>query len=1308
MAGSPFVSCPCCDPSEFEVVAENALAYAVRSSTPVAPGHTSIISRRHVSDFFRCTNEERVALVELLDPVKEVLDSRFRPNGYTVRFDTGAGAGQGVTHAQVHVVPVFHGINDTEEHSERPEILTDGDLGGTLYFALAPLLARATRIDILAAFVQDRGLTFIEPAIHDALGRGAQVRVLTGDYLDITQVDAVRRLADWSLAATAEGSATETELRVAGGLQARVMETAALGGRAFHPKAWHLEGEDFGVAFVGSSNLSHSALTDGVEWNLRVDRDRDRPAWARVAASFQRLWDAARVIDADWIVDYAARVRSGPRSIPVGEVTGQPAVSLPEPTELQREALDALATSRLENRRRALVVMATGLGKTVLAALDIVRWVRARRPVDAPSILWIAHRRELLEQAATTLRRGLPEARFAWLLGGERPAETTGTRTFDVLFASVQSLSRPGALAALAADRFDYMVIDEVHHADAPSYRRMLAHFRPAFLLGLTATPERADGGDVPGLFDDHVSYRADLGTGIGEGLLVPFAYFGLADTTDYRGISWRSGRFDVAELSEALETQARMDKLWSAWHEPGKTGSRTMVFCASISHAVFVRDWLREHGVRVRLCHGGPDSDDRTGSLEDLGAGRIEAICSVDLFNEGIDCRPLDRVVMLRPTESPVLFLQQLGRGLRVSAGKERLVVLDFVGNHKVFLDRVRTLLSLGGGQPSLQSFAWNGVASLPPGCSLNFELEAIDLLKRLLPAGGGGNALVGLYRELRTAQGIRPTAGELVRRGCTLGSLLTAHGGWFGFVLAENDLEPAERSVYDTASAWLREVQVTPMTRCFKMVVLEVLLDADALFDGMALDELSSRSHELICRSPELFEDITGLRELPEPRSPGTSSWAAYWQRNPVSAWCNGPFFRVEGTRFVPRLPAVDDPRSLAAMTRELVDARLATYRRRRGAVGAAVDVKVSWNQRDPILFLPSGIARETLPAGDEDVRLPDGSAWRFRFAKVAVNVAHPVGRTRNELPDLLRRWFGPRAGQPGTDFRVRFRPSPDGWWVEPAGHVVSAAAERGRFVAFPTLRAAAGWSREAAVAPDAGEVLLPGTPGESQFAVRVSGVSMDGGPHPLRDGDWAIFEWGRGLGLGAVEGRVALVAVGSEDDEPDLHIKRVAREADGLVLRSDNPRVASRPAAGAVVYARLLRSIRPETLAPSEGSTVPDLAGAFGLSEVPSRSFTRVDGHLFLLAEGRDVLTAPDRWPVPGLERRPGETAYVLSRASKDAPWTYLGVGRWVEEESAWAFPPPSFECWRTLTTGRRSSRTLPRAWQAAATQLEHRTD
>lgn len=277
---------------------------------------------------------------------------------------------------------------------------------------------------------------------------------------------------------------------------------------------------------------------------------------------------------------------------------------------------------------------------------------------------------------------------------------------------------------------------------------------------------DRADEGDIVGLFDDHVAFRADLGVGIEVGRLVPFAYFGLKDTVDYafENIPWRNKRFDLEALERAVQTQERMEVLWKAWHDHPAT--RTLVFCCSIAHAGFVQRWFAGRGLKVRLVHSGAGSDDRSAALTELAAGEIDAICTVDLFNEGVDVPLIDRVIMLRPTESPVLFLQQLGRGLRTAEGKSQLTVIDFVGNHRVFLDRVRTLLSLGGRATGLRDLVESeGVLDLAAGCSVTVELGAIDLLRALLPRGG--TEVERVYLELQAARGERPRIGELYRMG-------------------------------------------------------------------------------------------------------------------------------------------------------------------------------------------------------------------------------------------------------------------------------------------------------------------------------------------------------------------------------------------------------------------------------------------------------------------------------------------------------------------------------------------------------------
>lgn len=1300
-------------------MASNSLAFAIRDRFPVSPGHTLVITRRLVPTWFEATSEEKVAIFDLVEQVKRDLDaSHARPDGYNVGFNAGAAAGQTVMHVHVHVIPRYRGDMDDPRGGVRNAIpsrgnylrsqpLATGGLEDPFLRHLVPLFARATDVTIVAAFIQESGLELLKSTILATLARGARVRLLTGDYLNITQADALKTLLDWSSLARW----TEDTAVAKGTLEARVVEVERLEGatRSFHPKSWRFEGPGLGVAFVGSSNVSHGALATGIEWNLRADRDRDPVAYERIAQAFETLWPKATALTAEWVADYARRARLTSAPMPEGEVEPATPEPPPEPTDIQSEALAELARSRAAGRSRALVVLATGLGKTWLSAFDAEAFGQAKG--SCPRVLFLAHRAELLDQAARTFRRmfrrSFPDAGLSWFVG-ER-SELGG----DLVLASVQKLSRPENVELLAQQKFDYVVVDEVHHAAAASYRKILDRLEPQFLLGLTATPDRADEGDVLGIFDDHVAFRADLGVGIHRALLVPFAYHGLKDDVDYANIPWRNRRFEPAELAAAVQTQARMERLWTAWNE--HPGTRTLVFCCSIEHARFARDWLGAKGVQVRAVHSGEDSDDRDAALRDLESGSIQAICTVDLFNEGIDVPRVDRVVMLRPTESPVIFLQQLGRGLRVAGGKDRLIVIDFVGNHRVFLERVRTLLSLTKHPTSLREFLAKNVSpELPAGCSVDVELEAKELLLKLLMPSGRSE-VEHAYRELYTSRGERPTAGEMHRLGYRPRTLRDAHGSWFEFVESEKHLDEAESRVLGESREWLEELETTSMVKSFKMVTLEALLEADALATGLPLGELANRSHRILARNPELMADLENVKELGDPRTPDPKVWLAYWRKNPIAAWIGDgkrqggrAWFRVEDERFVPRIPVSrGDETTLAAMTRELVDLRLAEYRARvkQQALGAAFECKVISNQRDPILKLPSRERRTDVPTGEIVVRLPDGRAWLFRFMKEFINVAHPAGEPRNKLPDLLRSWFGPAAGNRGTAFQVRFSPSPDGWWVEPAGEHVLAIPARGAIRAFPTLQAAAGAAAGSLVAePEADEVRLPvGSHGNEVFAVRASGDSMEGGPRPIRDGDWLVLRLARGAGLGAIAGRVALLQVEDGHGAFAYQIKRVVPDKQGWVLRSDNPARPSFPATEKTVpIAVLVETVRPEDLAPAPGTRLPDseLASKFALA-VPPRT-GRVEGHLFVLVEQPGQFVEPDRLKWAASDRRPAETAFVLARAPGERDWIYVGLGRWVEDEQAWNVPALDYPTWKALGAGRESSRRLtPDALTRAAT-------
>lgn len=1025
-------------------ICSNGVAFAFLDNFPVSPGHVLVVSRRTVPTWFEATPEEQAGILALITEVKHLLDQREpRPDGYNVGFNAGEVAGQTVMHLHVHVIPRYQGDMPDPRGGVRHVIpwkgnykvqdaprLSQGGLEDPFFEHLAPLWRRASRVSVLAAFVRQSGLSVLRPLVEEAcLSRGFCFRIIAGDYLGITQPEALEQLRGW-------------EALFGGRVVVRVVETSCLpdSSRSFHPKSWLFETPDGDVAFVGSSNVSRSALSTGVEWNLRLERRMDPTGWDRVADGFDSWWARGCELTPEWLASYRERAASGSAQVP--EIQADPAERLPLPHRLQAEALTALVESRRAGHGRALVVMATGLGKTLVAALDAV--ALAEELGRLPRILVLAHREELLDQASLTFQRAFREAeyqpRLSWFAGLQSGLEG------DLVFAMVQKLGRQEHLERLQPAAFDYVFVDEAHHSEANSYRRILDRLEPLFLLGVTATPERADGADLTGLFDDHVPFRADLGLGIEEGLLAPFAYIGLKDDIDYRNIPWRNRRFDPSVLASAAATHRRMETLWEGWE--AHPGTRTLVFCCSIEHATFAEQWLRDRDVRVASIHSAPGSAPRAQTLQAFRAGDLDAICVVDLFNEGVDLPAVDRVVMLRPTESPVVFLQQLGRGLRRHAGKTQLKVLDFVGNHRVFLDRMRVLLAATDrGFQSVGCWLERGATQLPPGCEIEVAWEAKELLQALLPSqraavGAAGPALLEqVFDEQVAARDERPTAGELFRMGYDIEALRKAGRDWFTFLGAKGWLNPGEQTMAREAQAWFTELQTTRMDKSYKMVTLEVLLEADLLGTGMEVGFLAERARQYIRRSPELLKDLKGVKAIPDLGTVAPSVWLTYWKTNPIHHWTNKgdiSWFRLDGDKLVSRLPRIPGSEGLMqAMTRELVDYRLSKYRARSREPldgGLGFIAKVTWNQRSPILNLPKA---HTRPRGNVQARLPNGEIWVFSLQAQFCNVAHVVGETRNRLPELMREWFGPDAGKPGTQYRVNFKRDRDGWKVGPFGH-------------------------------------------------------------------------------------------------------------------------------------------------------------------------------------------------------------------------------------------------------------------------------
>ncbi len=532
---------------------------------------------------------------------------------------------------------------------------------------------------------------------------------------------------------------------------------------------------------------------------------------------------------------------------------------------------------------------------------------------------------------------------------------------------------------------------------------------------------------------------------------------------------------------------------------------------------------------------------------------------------------------------------------------------------------------------------------------------------------------------------------------------TLRKRHGDWFSFVLAEGDLSVDEGNALHAARAFLSDLEITALTRSYKLLTLRALVDAEALESGLTVSRIAQDAWAILQRSPELLAEVPEDQRLPDPPDEaGLRRWVQYWRSNPIAAWTGSSprgraWFRLDEEDRL-RLQLQADPawaQALSSLVYELVDYRLVQYRRRKG--GQTQDgftCKVTWNRRDPILKLPSRELQQ-VPEGETDVRLADGSIWLFRFAREFCNVARPAGEATNRLPDLLRKWFGPRAGEPGTAFQVRFAASPDGLWVEPVQGVVVPLFAQRHVVAYPDLRAAAGLAFNAvqdAEAPDDARVLLPVEAASPDlFAVRVTGTSMDGGPAPLRDGDWAVFRHARGAPAASVAHRVVLVQVPASDGSA-FQIKRIEPEGDRWRLMSDNPSGPSFLAdAATIVVARLEGAVRPEELAPTVGTLLSkdELAAAFGVEGLEPMSGVWT-GHRFVMLDRKGMLVTPNRLHAPA-PRRPGETIYVLSPIEDS--FRYLGVGRWIQDERHWGVPEVDFVTMRAWGEGRLASRALP---------------
>ncbi len=695
---------------------------------------------------------------------------------------------------------------DSCEISSTDVMTGDRDRRMQLYYQLINSMRKARQIDIIVSFLMESGVRMLLKDLKQSLDAGARVRILTGNYLGITQPSALylikQKLGD------------RVDLRFYNEKD-----------RSFHPKSYIFHYDDHSDIYIGSSNISRSALTSGIEWNYRFSSRTDKVNYEKFLKTFEDLFENHSIkIDDEELKNYSKSWHRPAASRDLDKYDESEADAdtkvkfLYEPRGAQIEALCALENSRAEGAKKGLVHAATGIGKTYLAAFDSKKYER---------VLFVAHREEILNQAAISFKNVRESDDYGFFTGDQKCTDKS------VIFASVATLGNERYLTDefFSPDYFQYIVIDEFHHAVNDQYKRIVNYFRPQFLLGLTATPERMDGRSIYEICDYNVPYEISLKEAINKGMLSPFHYYGIFDDTDYSGIHLVRGRYDEKELYNAyLQNKSRPELIYKHYMKHGSR--RALGFCCSREHAEEMAKQFSLRGipsVAVYSNSNGEYSEDRNIAIDKLNKGDIRVIFSVDMFNEGVDVPAVDMVMFLRPTESPIVFLQQLGRGLRKAKGKEYLNVLDFIGNYDK-AGRVRYFLT-GRTNDAGRVYDPADTSGYPDDCLIDFDMRLIDLFAELDRKHMKIKDLIrNEYYRVKEYIGYRPSRMDLftymdddIYQLAIKNSKENPFKNYLGYLEQLNELTPEEVQLSNgIGREFINLIENTNMSKVYKMPVL------------------------------------------------------------------------------------------------------------------------------------------------------------------------------------------------------------------------------------------------------------------------------------------------------------------------------------------------------------------------------------------------------------------------------------------------------------------------------------------------------